>query len=175
MYHTMHSRPMPGCLPLFFLLAMVLVGLGLWFAPVEMPQRVKPAGVGKVYVKKDRLTDFVLRRQSPLPLHLPLHADPEYQEDAAAASMALVRPVKILTPPANEIFAHAAASAVLDAGDLLALPPIGGAESAAPAGQEPLPAESSEPGAALHPFADEPRPVFHPGVENATDGEEVQP
>ena len=69
LYHTMHSRPMPGCLPLFFLLAMIVVGTGLWFAPVEMPERVRPKGVGKVYVKNDRLTDFVLRRKSPLPLH----------------------------------------------------------------------------------------------------------
>ena len=122
LYHTMHSRPMPGCLPLFFLMALVVVGVGMWFAPVEMPRRVMPKGVGRVGVKNDRLTDFVVRRTSPLPLHLPLHADPEYQEDMAAASMPLLRPVAILPPPPMPIFDAAPDSSVLNAEELLAYP-----------------------------------------------------
>lgn len=173
LYHTMHSRPMPGCLPLFFLLAMVVVGVGLWFAPVEMPRRERPKGVGAVYIKKDRLTDFVLRRKSPLPLNLPLHADPEYQEDVAAASMPLQRSVKVLTPPQNPIFTQAADSAVLDAAELLALPgeelsPTPQPVSPAPAAEEVIQADKSI------------QPVFHPGVEKEAagqgiDGEEVAP
>ena len=122
LYHTMHSRPMPGCLPLFFLMALVVVGAGMWFATVEMPRRVMPKGVGRVGVKNDRLTDFVVRRTSPLPLHLPLHADPEYQEDMAAASMPLLRPVAILPPPPMPIFDAAPDSSVLNAEELLAYP-----------------------------------------------------
>ena len=122
LYHTMHSRPMPGCLPLFFLMALVVVGVGMWFAPVEMPKRITPKGVGYVVVKNDRLTDFVVRRTSPLPLHLPLHADPEYQEDMAAASMPLLRPVAILPPPPMPIFDAAPDSSVLNAEELLAYP-----------------------------------------------------
>lgn len=122
LYHTMHSRPMPGCLPLFFLMALVVVGVGMWFAPVEMPKRITPKGVGYVGVKNDRLTDFVVRRTSPLPLHLPLHADPEYQEDMAAASMPLLRPVAILPPPPMPIFDAAPDSSVLNAEELLAYP-----------------------------------------------------
>lgn len=159
---------MPGCLPLFFVLALGVVGLGIWLAPVEMPERVRPAGVGKVYVKQDRLTDFVVRRTSPLPLHLPLHADPEYQEDAAAAAMALLRPVEILTPPPNDLFAQAADSAVLDAEALLALP---GETAPAPVAENPAPAVQ-EPDSQLRP---DDGPVFHPGVEKEPDGEEVQP
>lgn len=163
LYHTMHSRPMPGCLPLFFLMAMALVGLGLWLAPVDMPDRIRPKGVGKVYIKKDRLTDFVLRRTSPLPLHLPMHADPEYLEDAAAASMPLLRPVQIQTPPPNPLFSQAPDSAVLDAAALLALPgePVPAAE--------PAPAEppTEEPAA----LPAEAEPVFHPGVEKEIEGE----
>ena len=169
LYHTMHSRPMPGCLPLFFLMAMAVVGVGIWFAPVEMPKRVKPKGIGHVYVKKDRLTDFVVRRTSPLPLHLPLHADPEYQEDAAAASMPLLRPVSIVPPPPMPIFDAAPDSSVLHAEDLLAFPDE---QQEVP---PPAPAEPS-------PQAEESRespmqvtPVFHPGVENESDGEEVLP
>ena len=175
LYHTMHSRPMPGCLPLFFLLAMVVVGVGLWVAPVEMPELVKPRGVGKVYKKEGRLTDFVLRRQSPLPLHLPLHADPEYCEDLAAASMPLLRESRVLPPPPQELFDPAADSAVLDAAALLELPPLPSepppvaAEPAPTAEPEPQPEPAAEP----KPAAEE--PVFHPGVENAADGEEVLP
>lgn len=173
LYHTMHSRPMPGCLPLFFLLAMIAVGVGLWLAPVEMPQRVRPKGVGNVYVKKGRLTDFVLRRQSPLPLHLPLHADPEYQEDLAAASMPLVRPSRVLPPPPMELFDPAAESAVLNEEDLLALPP----SAAAPAAvveTGPVSQPRTEPQEVAQPLDTE-EPVFHPGVETAGDGEEVLP
>lgn len=147
LYHTMHSRPMPGCLPLFFLLSMVVVGVGIWFVPVEMPKRIRPAGVGRVYLRQDRLTDFVLRRTSPLPLHLPQHADPEHREDMAAASMPLLRPVNILPPPPMPVFDEAPDSAVLDAAELLRFP-----DAEVPA----------EPAASA------------PGVGQGNDGEEVQ-
>ena len=96
LYHTMHSRPMPGCLPLFFLLALGVAALCIWIAPVKMPERVRPKGTGQVFVKTDRLTHFLLRRQSPRPLHLPNSADPEYHEDAAAAAMPLLRSAQAL-------------------------------------------------------------------------------
>ena len=166
LYHTLHSRPMPGCLPLFFVLSLGVVALGLWLAPVEMPERVRPKGEGTVLVKNDRLTRFLLQRQSPLPLHLPHSADPEYQEDAAAAAMPLLRPVELLTPPPLPVCSEVADSAVLSRESLLELP--GEVAPAAAADAAPaLPA--AEPASAV---AD---PVFHPGVENATDGEEVQP
>ena len=173
LYHTMHSRPMPGCLPLFFLLSMVVVGVGLWVAPVEMPERVKPRGVGKVYKKEGRLTDFVLRRQSPLPLHLPLHADPEYCEDLAAASMPLLRESRVLPPPPQELFDPAADSAVLDAAALLELPPLPSVSAPVAVQPAPAPALAPEPAAEPQPALEE--PVFHPGVEHAADGEEVLP
>lgn len=165
LYHTMHSRPMPGCLPLFFLLAMIVAGVIIWFLPVKMPERVRPKGAGEVYMKNGRLADFVLRRSSPLPLHLPLLADPEYQEDAAAASMPLRMPVRILTPPKAELFETVLDSAVLSEADLLALP---GEETAAPT-------VSSAPEPPVTPV--QTVPVFHPGVDKEpdADGEEVEP
>ena len=165
----MHSRPMPGCLPLFFLLAMVVVGAGLWFAPVEMPKRPVPKGVGRVYIKKDRLMDFVLRRTSPIPLHLPVHADPEHQEDMAAASMPLLRSVDILPPPPMPVFDEAPDSAVLSAAELLAYPDE---QPAVPQTGEPETGIQAEESAAPQV---EVEPVFHPGVENVEEGEEVQP
>ena len=179
LYHTMHSRPMPGCLPLFFLIAVVVVGVGIWFAPVRMPEPVRPEGVGRVSIKKDRLTDFVLRRKSPLPLHLPLHADPEFQEDIAQESMALLRPVRLQTPPPIPLFEESGDSAVLDKELLLALPPAEAAQSS--------PAETPQQEDAEYPLEDEDypetqsssaaEPVFHPGVERESDRdrEEVRP
>ncbi len=164
LYHTMHSRPMPGCLPLFFLFALAVVGAGIWFAPVESPERVHPQGLGKVYLKKGRFADFIIQRQSPLPLHLPLHADPEFHEDIDASAMPLLRPVKVLPPPPVDIFDIAADSAVLSAETLLALPGDV-AEAPAPVIEpSPLPQNQIE-GVS---------PVFHPSVsaENAEDGEE---
>lgn len=182
LYHTMHSRPMPGCLPLFFLIAVVVVGGGIWFAPVRMPEPVQPEGVGRVAIKKDRLTDFVLQRKSPLPLHLPLHADPEFQEDIAQESMALLRPVRLQTPPPMPLFEGTGDSAVLDKDALLALPPAADAQPApvSPAG-EPLredveyPQEDEDYPETQSPTAEE--PVFHPGVERESDRdrEEVLP
>lgn len=173
LYHTMHSRPMPGCLPLFFLLSMVVVGAGIWLAPVEMPQRTRPKGIGRVYVKNDRLTNFVLRRQSPLPLHLPLHADPEYREDLAAASMPLLRNSDVVPAPPQVLLETVPDSAVLDAAALLALPVD--APDSLPA--EPVAAEEDN---RVQPEVVEPQqivpaPVFHPGVEKEIDEEEVQP
>lgn len=170
LYHTMHSRPMPGCLPLFFLLALIVAGIIIWYVPVKMPERVRPKGAGEVYMKNGRLADFVLRRSSPLPLHLPLLADPEYQEDAAAASMPLRMPVRILTPPKAELFESVLDSAVLSEADLLALP---GTETPAPT-VSPAPAETAhEPSVTPAQTV----PVFHPGVDNEpdADGEEVEP
>lgn len=165
LYHTMHSRPMPGCLPLFFIFALAVSALVVWFVPVRMPERVRPAGAGQVYLKSGRLADFVIRRESPLPLHLPMHVDPEYQEDAAAASMTLLRPVKILPPPPQPLFDGAPDSAVLNAESLLVLP---GQEIVEEPAQQPVPST-------IHSSAE--TPVFHPGVETETDAdsEEVQP
>lgn len=173
LYHTMHSRPMPGCLPLFFILALAVTAGAMWLVPVKMPERVAPRGPGRVYIKKDRFTDFMLRRQSPLPLQLPQHADPEYQEDVAAASMPLVRPVSLVPAPPYDIFAPAADSAVLDPAALLALPGVAAPEPVEEPGArlQEAPAPARE---ALQPAV---QPEFHPGVEAELDneGEEVQP
>ena len=174
LYHTMHSRPMPGCLPLFFVLALGVTAGAMWLVPVKMPERVAPRGTGKVYIKKDRFTDFILRRQSPLPLQLPQHADPEYQEDVAAAAMPLVRPVDIVPAPPYDIFAPAADSAVLDPAALLALPGVTAAPEPA---EEPAAGLQEEPAPAPERVQSAEQPEFHPGVEVELDneGEEVQP
>ena len=164
LYHTMHSRPMPGCLPLFFVLALIVVGGIIWFAPVSMPERVRPEGVGRVSVKDGNLIHFIVKRQSPLPLHMPLHADPEFREDVDAAAMPLLRPARLEPLPPQPLFQSAADSVVLSAEKLLALP----GETVA----EPEPALP----AAAQPVLETVEPVFHPGVDKVAeedDSEEV--
>ena len=170
LYHTLHSRPMPGCLPLFFTLALaVTVGI-IWVVPVKMPERVRPRGVGAVHMKEGRLADFIIRRNSPLPLHLPMHADPEFREDASATAMPLLHPVRVLTPPRQPIFDDERDSAVLNPTDLLALPEVRSTVTEAEARLIPVTEPSPAPAAAA-------APIFHPGVDNEpdVDGEEVQP
>ena len=167
LYHTMHSRPMPGCLPLFFALVLVVVGGAIWVAPVRMPERVRPEGVGRVSVKDDRLIHFIVKQQSPLPLHMPLHADPEFREDVDAAAMPLLRPARLEPLPPQPLFSPAADSAVLSAEKLLVLP---GAVEVAPEPVVPV----SQP-AAL-PVIESEAPVFHPSVDKVAeedDSEEV--
>lgn len=159
LYHTMHSRPMPGCLPLFFVLALIVVGCGIWLTPVRMPERVRPEGVGCVSVKDDRLIHFIVRRQSPLPLHMPLHADPEFREDVDAAAMPLLRPARLEPLPPQPLFDAAADSAVLSAEKLLALPGDAAPEQVAPASQPSIETEE---------------PVFHPSVDKVTEEEDSE-
>ncbi len=163
LYHTMHSRPMPGCLPLFFGLALIVVGGIIWFAPVEMPERVRSEGLGRVSVKDDRLINFIVKRQSPLPLHMPLHADPDFQEDVAAAAMPLLRPARLEPLPPQPLFDPAADSAVLSAEKLLALPgdAVTGPEPVAPALQP-----------TAQPALETVEPVFHPSVDKMQEDEE---
>lgn len=136
LYHTMHSRPMPGCLPLFFCMALVFVGICFWLVPVRLPDMLRPAGRGKVYDRKDDFTEFLIRRRSPLPLQLPQAINPDYQEDAEAIAIPLLRSVELQDTPEQEMFG-APASVVLDAAELLALPPA--REQDPPQGKEVQP------------------------------------
>ena len=165
LYHTMHSRPMPGCLPLFFVLALGVVGGAIWVAPVRMPERVRPEGVGRVSVKDDNLIHFIVKRQSPLPLHMPLHADPEFREDVDAAAMPLLRPARLEPLPPQPLFSPAADSAVLSAEKLLALP---GAEETEPAPVVPAPQPAALPAVEAE------APVFHPSVDKVSEEEDSE-
>lgn len=122
LYHTMHSRPMPGCLPLFFCMALVFIGVCFWFAPVRLPEVLRPSGQGKVYDRKDDFTEFLIRRRSPLPLQLPQAINPDAQEDAEAVAIPILRSVELQAAPAQAMFG-APASVVLDADELLSMPP----------------------------------------------------
>lgn len=134
-FHSMHSRPMPGCLPLFFLMAAVVTGVVIALVHVTLPRQLRPRGVGNVYYRNDELTRFQVRQRSALPLRLPAYADPAARLPMAEHHLPLQREVELQPAPLYDISAGASPdSAVLEAETLLALPP---AESGTEKGGEP--------------------------------------
>lgn len=135
LFHSLHSRPMPGCLPLFFLMAAAVTGVVIALVHVTLPQQLRPRGVGNVYYRNDELTRFQVRQSSALPLRLPAYADPAAHSPAEAPGLPLKRELTPLPAPPYSLLSDAAPdSAVLDAGSLLALPP---AEAPQQEGGEP--------------------------------------
>ena len=123
LYHAMHSRPMAGCLPLFFLLAAIVVGGVFFFVEVSMPGPVRPQGNGKAMFMNDEITDMRLQLRSPLPLILPAYVDPTRQEAAAGQKLPRKATPELQAAPGTRIFERYPDSMILDEERLLQLPP----------------------------------------------------
>lgn len=123
LYHAMHSRPMPGCLPLFMLLAAIIVGALLLLVDVKMPERVRPEGRGKITYNNDAITAMRVQLRSPLPLLLPVYADPTRQDTEVGQNLPRRFEASITPAPVQPIFDTVPASMVTDEQQLLALPP----------------------------------------------------
>lgn len=121
-YHAMHSRPMQGCLPLFFLLAALVVGGLLLLVDVQKPAPIRPKGRGAVTYRHDELTAMRMQLRSPLPLLLPVYADPTRKDDASGQTLPRRFTPGILTPQPQPLFATTPASMVMDEAQLLELP-----------------------------------------------------
>lgn len=134
-YHSMHKRPMPGCLPLFFAMSALAVAGVMLLVEVKLPEPLRPRGVGNVFYQNDELTRFQVRQHSALPLQLPVYADPTARLPLPSHELPLHREVKLETPPAQTFSSEAPDSAVLNAEELLALPP----ENPAPAETQAMP------------------------------------
>lgn len=122
-YHSLHKRPMSGCLPLFLLLATLATIGAISLVHVTMPPPFHSRGQGTVGYKNDELTRFQVRQRSALPLRLPTYADPAAQQPVAHAELTLGREVPLQEAPPLPITAEPPDSAVLDAAELLRLPP----------------------------------------------------
>jgi len=129
-YHTLHGRPLVGCLPLFFILSCLVLGGLLMALKVEMPSGIPPKGEGRVYYRNDDLVHFNLRQRSPLPLNLPDYIDPARQEESAAQVLPTRFSPALQQAPPLRVLSQAPDSCVLDAASLLALPPGDFASSA---------------------------------------------
>jgi len=135
LYHAMHSRPMPGCLPLFFLLAALVVAALMLLVNVQMPQRVRPHGHGKVTYRNDEITAMRMQLRSPLPLILPVYADPSRKDVAAGQTLPRRFEAELFPAPEQPLFDTVPASMVMDETKLLELPPAAPANEA----KEPTP------------------------------------
>lgn len=124
-YHSLHKRPMAGCLPLFFVLAALVVAGVAALVKVVVPEPPKPRGVGNVYYRNDELTRFQVRQRSALPLRLPAYADPAARPAIPEHELPLYRELELLPLPPLHSIQPPPDTAVPGAEGLPELPPPG--------------------------------------------------
>ncbi len=140
-YHSLHRRGYRGCLPVTFVISALVVAGGMCALQVRMPERVRHKGYGELFYRNDSLIHFQIRRRSPLPMNLPNFVDPARQESAAAVDSDGRVEAKLTPAPPFDFLSTPPDSAVLDADNLLALPP----EDVPPPEQAPAIGEEVQP------------------------------
>lgn len=128
-FHTRFDRRAHGCLPLFVAGVFLAVLTAIWLVPVKKPEPLRPLGVGEVMRECDAVTEFLAREHSPLPLLQPRAIDPDFDE---VERMPLRRELEPMPAPPARLFSAAPDSAVLEAENLLALPPTVDGKEAQP-------------------------------------------
>ncbi len=108
-----------GCLPLYFLLAAVAIGLCFSMVKVVRNAPLHPQGVGTVYDQSDLQTRFSAQQKSILPLLLP----PKVDVAPDARELPLKRSVSPMAAPSLPLYPVAPDSAALNTEELLELPP----------------------------------------------------
>ncbi len=134
LYHRAHTRPMPGCLPLFIVLAALLVAGIITLFKVNLPPPMEPRGEGKIIYRQDDLTRFRVRQLSALPLRLPSAVDPATHLPVPTHELPLHPALQLVPPPSQLLPSCDHESAILDDAYLLELPP---ANTPAPTQQAP--------------------------------------
>lgn len=140
-YHSLHKRGYRGCLPVTFVFSALVVAGVMWGLQVRMPERVHNHGIGELFYRNDSLIHFQIRRRSPLPMNLPAFVDPARQESAAAVDSDGRVEAKLAPAPSFDFLSTPPDSAVLDADNLLALPP----EEVTPPAPPPATGEEVQP------------------------------
>lgn len=116
-------RQLHGCLPLFLLLSVALIGGGLWLLPVKMKARLRPAGEGKVYYHSSGLMNYEAVRKSPLTLPSRSIAEDIFYQDSVSMYDSVSRQADLRKAPPMDILPMVADSAVISREALLELPP----------------------------------------------------
>ena len=120
-YHALHSRPMRGCLPLFFIPAAVIVTLVLLNVEIKPAPELKSEGVARVSLRSDELTAMRMQLRSPLPLLLPVKADPTRREQSNRLPHRSAPTLQ--EAPMQPVFEGPHTSMLIDDAELLELPP----------------------------------------------------
>ncbi len=116
-------RQLHGCLPLFLLLSVALIGGGLWMLPVKMKERLRSSGEGKVYYHSSGLMNFEAVRKSPLTLPSRSVAEEIFYQDSVSMYDSVSREADLRKAPPMDILPMVADSAVISRETLLELPP----------------------------------------------------
>ena len=112
-----------GCLSLFLLLSVVLIGGGLWFLPVKMQERLRPHGEGKVYYHNRGLVNYEAARKSPLTLRTDADPGGFFYKDSEQLYECVGRRAELRNAPPMDILPLVADSVVITRELLLELPP----------------------------------------------------
>ncbi len=130
-YHSLHGRPLRGgCMPVFLLFSLLLLGGVFMVVRVAMPEPLQAAGEGNIYYRKDALLFSQIRQRSPLPMMLPDFVDPARQQEEHI-NLPLRRELLLLPAPEESPFVSAPDSVVLNPITLLELPPTAEERAAA--------------------------------------------
>lgn len=116
-------RKLHGCLPLFFLLSVGLIGGGLWVLPVQMPLRQHPSGQGRVYYHSSGLINYEAARKSPLTLRTDADPGGFFYKDSEKLYKSVGRDAELRKAPPLDILPLVANSVVINRDLLLELPP----------------------------------------------------
>lgn len=117
------ARQLHGCLPLFLLLSVAVIGGGLWLLPVKMKERLRPSGEGKVFYHSSGLMNYEAVRKSPLTLPSRSIAEDIFYQDSYSMYDSVSREADLRKAPPMDILPMVADSAVISRETLLELPP----------------------------------------------------
>ena len=121
LFHQGEKDP-KGCLPLYFCLCALPIALLLIYTQIKMPEQTEDLGEGNIYYKNTPFTYAHAHTQSPLPLNLPSYADPA-QKNEFVSTINIEREAEFNAPPKAIPYAQKRPSAILEAANLLELPP----------------------------------------------------
>lgn len=120
-YHALHSRPMPGCLPLFFIFSVAIIAAVFLLVKVKPNPQIQSNGKAKISLRSDELTAMRLQLRSPLPLLLPVKVDPTRRE--SPGTLPRRSATGLQEAPMQPVFTGPRASMLINDAELLELPP----------------------------------------------------
>ena len=123
-YHSEQERHLHGCVPLFCLVTLAILGVLVYLLQIEMPKPLEDEGEAQVFYRQDEVLFSPIRQSTPLPIEIPAYADPAMRYEHQPMELPLLRVPQLYPAPVLSPFARVPASAVLSEDDLLELPPL---------------------------------------------------
>ena len=106
---------MHGYLPLFFMVSAVIVIGCISLFDVRVPVPLQPRAGGTMLYKNDELTQFRVRQNSALPLHLPRRVDPAEQITPPKNTLPTRHEVPLIVAPPEDFLPGDEHNVLLDA------------------------------------------------------------